>query len=307
MNYVLFVGSRLGYNMLKLFCEKNLNILQVFVEKEHSHEHKKYYEESLKICNQLNIPVTLNASSKKVMECIDNIPSNIDYIMSFGYRRMISQKVIDQASIAALGSHFSPLPRYRGFAPLNWLLINGEDYTAVNLFYLDKEVDNGDIVSSKRVNISYEDDINTLFDKCLKTFETLMIEVLPSIEDNNFTTTKQKNEEASYTCARAPEDGKIVWNCTSSEIYNLVRGLTYPYPGAFTFLRNKKLIILSCEEYDSKNYVGRIPGRVIKVIKDSGVVVLCGDKAIYIKEIMDEVGNTHTADKIIKSVRDTLI
>ncbi|GAB3063855.1 methionyl-tRNA formyltransferase [Salinicoccus sesuvii] len=306
MNYVLFIGSKLGYKMLELMSEKNTHIIYVFVEKEHEHENETFYRQAIKLCEENNINFRLNASNKEVIECLNAIPTNIEYIMSFGYRKMISPEVVDRASIAALGSHFSPLPRYRGFAPLNWLLINGEDYTAVNLFFLEQEVDNGDIVASKEIEIAYCDNINSLFDKCLSTFEELMIKTLPSLENNNFTASKQSNEEASYTCARSPEDGKINWASSSYDIYNLVRGLTYPYPGAYTYFENKKLIVVSCEEYNPGNYVGRVPGRVIKVIKGRGVVVLCGDKAICIKKVIDQDGKVHRANNLITSVRATL-
>lgn len=219
---------------------------------------------------------------------------------------MVPESVIAMAEIAALGTHFSPLPRYRGFAPLNWVLINGETETAVNLFYLDKEVDNGDIVEKENVAISYDDDINTLFEKCIIAFRKVMKRAIPKLEKGNFDTYKQDDNNATYTCARNPEDGLIKWEWNSTKIYNLTRALTYPFPGAFSFLNGRKLYIWSCEEYETPKYEGRVVGKVIRVIKDKGVVVLCGEGAVLIKDVQIENGERQTADKVINSVRLTL-
>ncbi|MED4207260.1 methionyl-tRNA formyltransferase [Neobacillus mesonae] len=309
MKYVLFIGSRVGFEALNLLVEKNCKIQYVFIEKEHEHEHEKYYQKSIDKCKELNLNYSVNSNQNEVIEILNqtlNKGHSIHYIMSFGYRRMIPESVVAMADIAAFGTHFSPLPRYRGFAPLNWVLINGETETAVNLFYLDKEVDNGDIVERESVSIDYDDDINTLFEKCIVTFRDVMRRAIPKLEKGRFETIKQDNEKATYTCARNPEDGLINWEWKSTQIYNFTRALTYPFPGAFSFINGNKVFIWSCEEYDTPKYEGRVFGKVIKIIKDKGVVVLCGDGAILIKDVQLENGERQTADKVIKSIRLTL-
>ncbi|GMQ60446.1 hypothetical protein AN1V17_48460 [Vallitalea sediminicola] len=305
MQYVLFIGSKVGYEAIKVLSELNYSILHVFIEQEHSHEYEQFYERSIEKCIEANYQYRLNATKKEIAKVVDDLQS-VDYIMSFGYRRMIPENVVRKASIAALGTHFSPLPRYRGFAPLNWLLINGEKETAVNLFYLDKEVDNGDIVDREFVDIYYQDDINSLLDKCLVAFKKLMLRAVPMLEDKTFNTEKQDNSKATYTCARNPEDGWINWEWSSKKIYNLVRALTYPFPGAFTYYNEEKLYIWSCEEYKIPIYEGRISGKVIKIIKDEGIVVLCGDGVVLLKDVQLQNGERQTADKVIKSIRVTL-
>lgn len=305
MKYVLFIGSKLGYEAIKVLTDLNCSIDHAFIEKEHAHEHKKYYEKSKDHCEANKISYSINVGNTDIQNIIEEIDT-FDYIMCFGYRRMISDLVINKASIAALGTHFSPLPRYRGFAPLNWVLINGEDETAVNLFYLDKKVDNGDIIANRKVKIDYLDDINSLYEKCIGAFTEMMKDTIPLLENNSFQTKKQDESEATYTCARNPDDGLIDWNWDSRKIYNYVRALTYPFPGAFTFFDGKRLIIWSCEEYEIPKYEGIIPGKVIKIIKDSGVVVLCGEGAILIKDVVIEGNNRITADKVLTSIRLTL-
>lgn len=309
MKYVLFIGSKLGFKMLNLMTDIGCEIIHVFIEMEHDHEHEKFYHRSIEICEKRKIKYTIDSSYSEIESVLENNKKNdisVDYIMSFGYRRMISNSVLSIPKIAALGSHFSPLPRYRGFAPLNWLLINGESQTAVNLFYLDKEVDNGNIIDREIVPIDYNDDINTLFDKCIINFEKVMKRAIPKLENGKFESIKQDVEKATYTCARNPEDGRINWENSSYKIYNIIRALTYPYPGAYSYINGKKFVIWTCEEYKIPKYEGRISGKVIKIFKDKGVVVLCGEGAVLLKDIQAEDGERQTADKLIKSVRTTL-
>lgn len=309
MDYILFVGSRVGYEALRVMIDLNCNIRHVFIESEHSHEHEKYFAKSVDQCESRNIHYSLDAKSKEIEELLtreDSTETSIDYIMSFGYRKMIANSVMNVARVAALGTHFSPLPRYRGFAPLNWLLINGESETAVNLFYLEDEVDAGDIVDREWIKIDYKDDINSLFEKCLVGFRDLMNRAIPKLESGNIKVTKQDGSKATYTCARNPEDGLINWNWSSTKIYNFVRAQTYPYPGAYSYKDGNKLVVWSCEEYEIPSYEGPIPGKVINIVKDKGVVVLCGEGAVLLKNVQLLNDGTKTADKVIKSVRLTL-
>lgn len=307
MKYLLFIGSKLGYEALKIMLESNSDLEYVFIEKEHEHEIEKYYLKSVDLCNEFGIGYSLNPMKKDIQDVLNKI-KEYDYVMSFGYRKMIKDHVIENARIAALGTHFSPLPRYRGFAPLNWVLINGEEETAVNLFYLDKEVDNGDIIASRKVKIEYKDNINTLYNKCIYEFGILMKETIPDLERNVFNSQQQDESQATYTCARNPEDGLIDWSWSSRKIYNFVRALTPPFPGAYSLLNGERIIIASCEEYEVPLYEGIIPGKVVKILKDEGVVVLCGKGAILVKKVClnDSLHSPQAPDSIIKSIRITL-
>jgi methionyl-tRNA formyltransferase len=130
--------------------------------------------------------------------------------------------------------------------------------------------------------------------------------VIPSLEDHSFVAQKQDNTKATFTCARNPEDGIIKWEKDSTSVYNLVRALTYPYPGAFTYYNGKRIAIWSCEVYDIPVYEGVVPGKVIKIIRGKGVVVLCSQGAVLIRKIQVENENSVIADDVIKSIRATL-
>ncbi len=309
MRYVLFLCGRVGYEAIRIFAEHKCRIVHVFVESEHAHEHEKFCEKLIKECEKNGIRYYVDAKRQEIEECFSQeikLKHSPDYIMSFGYRKMIPSGILKSAKVAALGTHFSPLPRYRGFAPLNWLLINGEEMTAVNLFILEEEVDSGDILDQELVRIDYGDDINSLLSKCILAFRKVMSRVIPKLEQARIEARRQDSSLATYTCARSPEDGLIEWNWPARRIYNFVRAQTYPYPGAYTYIGERKLVVWSCEEYEIPEYVGRIPGKVIKLLEGRGVAILCGEGAILLKSVQLGEGTQQTADKCIRSVRLTL-
>lgn len=309
MNYVLFVCGRVGCEAINTLIELECNLTHVFIEREHDHELCKYYRTIAEICHKYNISFSIDSSEEEIKTTLKKIEKGnmpIDYIVSFGYRRLINRSIREMARKGALGTHFAPLPRYRGFAPLNWVLINGEKETAVNLFYLEDEVDSGDIIDRDKILIEYHDNINTLINKCIHSLQKVLKRAIPKLEAGVFEVIKQDERRATYTCARNPDDGIIDWKASSRKIYNLIRALTYPFPGAYTYFEGKKLTIWSCEEHKIQKYEGRIPGKIIKVEKGKGVVVLCGDGALLIKNVQIEDEKQMRADKILKSIRKTL-
>lgn len=300
--YVLFVGSKLGYEVLSKIATE-IDVKYVFIEKDHAHETIQYYEKIIKICEETEIAYALVNKELNIVKKTREI--NPDFILSFGYRRMIKKDVRDCAKEGSFGSHFAPLPRYRGFAPLNWVLINGEKSTAVNFFELVEDVDAGRIIKSKQVEITPEDDINTLFDKCISEFITLLKECIQQLENGTYSLTLQKECDATYTCSRNPEDGEIDWNKGTDEILNLIRGLTYPYPGAYTYLKGEKMFIWSARKSIIPKYEGIVCGKVIK-IKENGIIVLTKDGAIEIDDVQLENMSRTQAHKVINSIRITL-
>jgi methionyl-tRNA formyltransferase len=301
LKYTLFVGNRIGYEALSVLINKNVNIQSVFIEKEHSHENEKYFDKIIEICQSRDISYSLKLNSEFIYESlIKDVP---DIIMSFGYRRFIPSKIYKLAQICSVGSHFAPLPKYRGFAPVNWAIINGEKETAVTLFHLGDGIDDGDIISQKIIPISNDDDINDVLEQCIVQFKLILSEEVKNFNEGIIKRIPQNHQDATYTCSRTPEDGYIDWNKSTREIYNLIRAITYPFPGAYSYLNDEKLIIWKAKPIDLGTYIGRIPGRIVKIIKEEGVCVLTGDGALLITDVQYGDSGILTADKIIKSVR----
>lgn len=302
MTHVLFAGGRIGYEALNMLRHL-VHIGQVFLEREHAHESLRYSERIQALCEEEGIPVSDDLREEAVLSLCREIRPH--YLMCFGYRRMIRQSVLSCAKIASVGSHFSPLPRYRGFAPLNWVLINGERETAVNVFFLADEVDAGDIIARSMIPISDQDDINSLTEKCVAALPDVLKRAVVQLETGQPQGEKQDDSLATYTCSRNPEDGLIDWKASSKAIYNLVRALTYPWPGAYTYYRGRRIYIWRCEIVDEKPYEGRVCGKVIS-ISERGFKVLTGDGSVLVTEYSTDPHDTQVREITVTSIRETL-
>lgn len=184
-----------------------------------------------------------------------------DIIFSFYYRKMICRGILEIPKLGAINLHGSLLPAYRGRCPVNWVLIKGEKRTGITLHYMIDKPDAGDIVGQKAVTIDLSDTAKTLYDKLCRAAKELLDELLPLIKKGQIPRQKQDLKAGSYYGGRRPEDGRIDWNKSAQDIYNLIRGVTEPYPGAFAILENaEKLIIWWAEPV--KSNISKVAGEV---------------------------------------------
>jgi len=204
-----------------------------------------------------------------------------DVIFSFYYRKMIGKTILDLPKVGAFNLHGSYLPHYRGRCPVNWVIINGENQTGVTLHYMIEKPDAGDIVGQKAVGIEQTDTAKGLYDRLCNAAGDLLDELLPLIKKNQIPRQKQKLEEGSYYGGRRPEDGRIDWNKSAQEIYNLIRGVTEPYPGAFALLDNNEKIIIWRGE--TVNIMGDSPGKIITRGKE--VLVQTAKNAVKLLDV----------------------
>lgn len=167
-----------------------------------------------------------------------------DVIFSFYYRRLLGKGMLNIPPSGALNLHGSLLPAYRGRCPINWVLVNGEQRTGITLHYMVEEADAGDIIGQKEVKIEFNDTALTLYRKLCGKAKELLEESLPLIKKGIAPRRPQDITKGSYFGGRTPEDGKINWQWPVMRIYNLVRGVTDPYPGAFTYLPDGKKMMI---------------------------------------------------------------
>jgi methionyl-tRNA formyltransferase len=165
-------------------------------------------------------------------------------IFSFYYRHLLGREILEIPQGGAFNLHGSLLPAYRGRCPVNWVLVNGEQRTGITLHYMLEAPDAGDIVGQKEVPIEFQDTAVTLYEKLCARAKELLAEVLPLIKKGSAPRIRQDLKQGSYYGGRRPEDGKVDWNWPVMRIYNLVRAVTEPYPGAFSYLpEHEKLLI----------------------------------------------------------------
>ncbi len=220
------------------------------------------------------------------------------------YDRILPPELI--ATRPFVNVHYAPLPRYRGRATVNWAIINGESRCAMSIHSLVPGLDAGGILFQQFVPIGPSDTVTDLYERLnALQREALAGAVARRLEGDEGQ--PQDEHRATYACTRLPEDGEIDWSATTEAADRLVRALTDPFPGAFTWLGLRRLVIRRAEPRGEPRYEGRVPGRVVRVDRSAGAVdVLTGDGALRLHEVaLDGSGPQRAAD-VITSVRQTL-
>ncbi|MCW7760933.1 bifunctional UDP-4-amino-4-deoxy-L-arabinose formyltransferase/UDP-glucuronic acid oxidase ArnA [Photorhabdus luminescens] len=208
-----------------------------------------------------------------------------DVIFSFYYRDMLSEDILSLASTGAFNLHGSLLPKYRGRAPINWAILNGEVETGVTLHKMVLKPDAGDIIAQHKVAIAETDTALTLHGKMRETAEKLLDQILPQIKAGTYPAIPQDENQATYFGRRTAADGEIDWRKSATEINNLVRAVTEPYPGAFTFLGERKITIWSASPLNETH--DKQPGTVLSV---DPLIIACGKGALEIINGQSESG-----------------
>jgi methionyl-tRNA formyltransferase len=203
--------------------------------------------------------------------------------------------------------HYSPLPGYRGRANVNWAIINNEPCAAITIHHLSPELDAGNILFQQFIPIHLKDTIADLYQRLNDIQQQYLGEVVKRVL-NGDQGVPQNPAEATYCCTRLPEDGEIDWSDSTQQIDRLIRAVGPPYPGAYTYLQGKKLLIWRAQPVDlAPIYVGRIPGRVVGRSKSAGYVdVLTGDGILRIFEVQLAGEESTPAARVIRSVKSTL-
>lgn len=228
-------------------------------------------------------------------EWIDQISSlRPDLLFSFYYRKMIGNRILEIPRLGAFNLHGSLLPAYRGRCPVNWVLVKGENKTGVTLHYMVEKPDAGDIIGQREVNIDYKDTARTLYDKLCQAAGALLDDLLPDMKNGQIHGKKQDLTLGSYYGGRRPEDGRIDWNQSAREIYNLIRAVTDPYPGAQATMENgEKIIIWWGESVESVR--GNQPGEA--QVFNQQVIVQTGQGAIRLLDV--EISGNRIKDERI--------
>jgi methionyl-tRNA formyltransferase len=202
-----------------------------------------------------------------------------DFIFSFYYRFLIPAEVLALAPRGALNLHGSLLPRYRGRAPVNWVLVEGQTETGVSLHYMIDKPDAGDLVDQEPVAIDAADTAFTLYGKLERAARRLLDRTLPALAAGTAKAAPLDLAQGSYRGGRKPADGRIDWSWPARRIYDLVRAVTHPYPGAFTTLRGDMLLVWWALPVAGGGEPAAAPGTVTSV-SAGGVTVAAGEGGV---------------------------
>jgi len=202
-----------------------------------------------------------------------------DIIFSFYYRQMVASEVLSIPRLGCFNLHGSLLPQYRGRCPVNWAIINGEAETGVTLHAMTPRPDDGDIVSQKKIAIADDDTAQTLMNRLCLAASEMLDAVLPRIKEGEIPKTPQDPAAASYYGGRGPEDGEINWRAGALNVRNLVRAVTKPYPGAFSFIGANKYFFWKVEVVSEEEGVSP-PGTIISI---NPLCIQCGKGVVRVE------------------------
>lgn len=238
------------------------------------------------MCREFDIPLLETASANSV-EAINFLRrSKPDLLVVLGWSQILSDEVLGIPSIGTLGAHAAYLPHNRGSAPVNWAIILGETESGNSLMWLNAGVDTGEIVRQVRFPIRINDSCETLYREVATSNRDMLLWTLDELAAGRRPGKPQAIGSEAVLPRRRPEDGVIVWARSSLEVYNLVRGITDPYPGAFTHLENSKLIVWSAALPPAAE-MGMRPGTIIGPVNSPveqacGVAVACNDGPLHL-------------------------
>jgi len=238
-----------------------------------------------------------------------NSPDSIRYLKSLSadifvvvaYGQILSQAALDTPKNLTINIHASLLPKYRGAAPINWAIINGEKITGITIIKLNQRMDAGPILMQKEVPVKENDDSIILEDKLRTLGAGLLMDALKDIKDKTFKLTEQNENNAVMAPKLKKVNGYINWAGSAQDIRNLVRGCL-PWPGAFTYYKSKLLKIFKAEAAQSLSLENNLQqGEVSRITSDkNGIVVAAGKGVLMIEELQLEGGKRMTAKEFVQ-------
>lgn len=284
---ILFIGCvESSARFLKSLTENNAEIVGVITKEKSSFNSD--FVDLAPICLKYNIPYIYvdNVNEEKSVEFIKNTAADIGYCL--GWSQLVKGEVIDLFPKGMIGYHPAELPNNRGRHPIIWALALGLSRTASTFFRLDKNADTGDILSQKIVDVTYEDDANSLMEKLLDEGAIQITELTKEIEAGKIISKAQEKEDGNSWRKRGRLDGQIDWRMSSRSIYNLVRSLSKPYVGAHFMYKNQEIKVWKVKEIvNDGEYENIEPGKVLDV-KENSFVVKSGDNLV---EVLDYDGH----------------
>lgn len=233
MELGLLISGNLGLEALKLVTSR-FNPVFVFTNKASIG--------IIELCSVKNIPIFIgNPRNGRALEFLSD--KKVELILSINYLFLIEKDIVEFPSKYCINIHGSLLPRYRGRTPHVWSIINNEKYTGVTAHIIDENCDTGAIIKQEKIEIEIEDTGATLLQKYTPVYLKMIFELLDDITQDKLLTIDQDETKATYFNKRTPDDGEINWDWQKERIRNWVRAQTYPYPGAFTLVNSKRVII----------------------------------------------------------------
>ena len=273
---ILFFGySEVGYTCLDLLIARGDEVVGLITHEDHPDE-KIWFKTPAVAALEHGIPV-FTPESVNTPEWIEKITAmKPDLVLSVYYRHMIGQRILDLPTLGAFNLHGSLLPKYRGRAPINWAVLHGETRIGMTLHRMVRQPDAGAMVDQEGVEISAQDTAEQAFRKVMPCARTVLARQIDALLTGTAIETPQDEAEATYFGGRKPEDGRIDWTHSTVAIFNLIRAVTDPYPGAFTETGGARLMVWWAESIADQS------GKPGEILSSDPLIIATGDGALYL-------------------------
>jgi methionyl-tRNA formyltransferase len=279
-----------GWEMVRFLLEKGIKISYfVTIDKEKAEQRKVAgYESFEDLALRYKIPIyrahSYSLKSDKDVEFFKG--QKFDLLIQGGWQRLFPKEVLDTLSIGAVGIHGSSefLPKGRGRSPINWSIIEDKKRFIMHYFIIKPGIDDGDVFYYESFDINEWDTCRTLYYKNSIITKRVMFDWIPRLLKNNYNIIPQSGEPTYYP-KRTAEDGLINWDNDVFQIYNFIRALTTPYPGAFTYVNGIKLEIWKAQPFDSRiTYYGHAIGEVVEIFRTGDLLINCNGGLLLITD-----------------------
>lgn len=220
---------------------------------------------------------------------------SLDIVFVIGWSQIVRPEALALARIGMIGTHASLLPFNRGRAPVNWALIKGEKQTGNTMIWLAQGVDGGDIIDQTLIPITPYDTCASLYEKVAESNREMILRAIPWLLAGERRGRPQQHTNMPLLPGRRPQDGQLDWFLDNTRVYDFVRALTQPYPGAFSWIDGERWTIWHCALLPGACADGFKPGEVVGPVfspieEACGQAVACGDGAVALLELENEKG-----------------
>lgn len=271
MRAVVFAYHNVGDRCLRVLHARGVEVALVVTHRDRPDENI-WFRRVADTAADLGIPVFYGEDPHDPALAEAVRAARPDMIFSFYYRAMIPASLLALAPQGAFNMHGSLLPKYRGRVPVNWAVLHGESETGATLHVMEAKPDAGDIIDQTAVPILPDDTAGEVFEKVTVAAEQTLWRALPAMLAGQAPRRPNVLAEGSYFSGRKPEDGRIDWHRPAAEVYNLVRAVAPPYPGAFTDLGTRRFVVA-----DARRLPGTAEGDAGLRVIDGRIVGVCGD------------------------------
>ncbi len=284
---IVFMGTpEFAVTTLKYIIEANFNVVGVITAPDRpAGRGRKLQQSAVKefaVSKDLTVLQPTNLKSPEFLKELENLKPNLQVVVAF---RMLPKVVWQLPEFGTFNLHASLLPQYRGAAPINWAIINGETVTGASTFFIDEKIDTGAMILQKETSIEPNENVGSLHDRLMTMGGELVVDTLELIREDKIVTTLQtETGDLKDAPKLTKENTRIDWSLSASRIYNLIRGLN-PYPSAWTVIKNGELE-LNTKLYDTEILLESHTKELGAIIQeDNKLKVAVRDGYIIINEI----------------------